>query len=285
MERIDSLHVVADTVERGTDAGYLQTQYGTTERLRIRIEAHQRYSERADDFLDWVLEHLNPRAGDLVLDVGCGTGGIHRALCRRGIRALLGVDSSPAMVAASQQQANEHGLPIVTIQGEAEHLPVPDSTYDRVMANHMLFYVADQYAALRELRRVLQANGRVVLTTNAHDHTAALYELHVAAAERLGYVASGRVGHRFSLDHLELVRNVLPSAQRFVREDAFVFPTTDAALRFYATSGVDAIENCPADGSHRARLMALVGEQIEAIIHREGVFRVPKNAGCFVADV
>jgi ubiquinone/menaquinone biosynthesis C-methylase UbiE len=271
-------------VERRTEASYLQTQYGTTERLRTRIETHQRYSERPDDFFDWVLEHLNPRAGDLVLDVGCGTGGIHRALCRRGIRALLGVDSSAAMVAASHQQANEHRLPIVTIQGDAEHLPVPDGTYERVMANHMLFYVPNQIAALRELRRALTANGRVVLTTNAHDHTGALHELHVAAAQRLGYVAAARVGHRFSLDHLELVRSVFPAAQRFAREDAFLFPTTETALRFYATSGVDAIDNCPADGSHRPRLLALVGGQIDAIIQRAGVFRVPKNAGCFVAD-
>jgi hypothetical protein len=81
------------------------------------------------------------------------------------------------------------------------------------------------------------------------------------------------------------VRSVFPKAQRFVREDAFLFPTAEAALRFYATSGVDAIENCPQDGSHRAPLIGLVGERIDPIIRQEGVFRVPKNVGCFVADV
>jgi ubiquinone/menaquinone biosynthesis C-methylase UbiE len=272
-------------VERGTDPVYLQTQYGTTERLRIRFETHQPYSERPDDFLDWVLDHLNPRSGDLVLDVGCGTGVIHPALCSRGIRALLGVDSSPAMVAASQLQANEHGLPIVTIQADAQHLPLADDTYDRAMANHMLFFVAHQTAALQEIRRVLKGSGRLVLTTDALDHTAALHALHVEAVRQLGYVESVRVGHRFSLEHLELVRSVFPNAQRFVREDAFLFPTAEAALRFYVTSGVDAIEDCPHDGSHRAPLIALVGERIDAIIRQEGVFRVAKNAGCFVADV
>jgi hypothetical protein len=48
---------------------------------------------------------------------------------------------------------------------------------------------------------------------------------------------------------------------------------------------VDALEDAPADGSHRARLLELVREQVEDIIAREGTFRVPKNAGCFVAGL
>ena len=107
------------------------------------------------NFFDWVLDHFDPRPGDLVLDVGCGAGTYHPALCARGIRAVLGVDASKAMVEASQKQANEHRLPVVVIGADAQMLPLPDAGYDCAMANHMLFHVADQRAALRELRRVL----------------------------------------------------------------------------------------------------------------------------------
>ena len=71
-------------MERATDPAYLQYQYGTTERLHIRREAHQRYSERQDDFIEWVLDCLNPGVGDLVLDVGCGVGSYHAPLRKRG---------------------------------------------------------------------------------------------------------------------------------------------------------------------------------------------------------
>ena len=94
-------------VERAIDPAYLHEQYSTEDRLRIRIEAHQQYSERNDDYFDWILDRLQPRASDLVVDVGCGVGSIHPALCARGVRAILGVDVSRAMVDATQRQAND----------------------------------------------------------------------------------------------------------------------------------------------------------------------------------
>jgi tRNA/tmRNA/rRNA uracil-C5-methylase (TrmA/RlmC/RlmD family) len=117
-------------VERAIDPVYLSEQYGTEERLRIRLEAHQRYSERADDYLDWILDRLQPRPGDLVVDVGCGVGSIHPPLCTRGVRAVLGVDVSKAMVSASQLQANQRGLPVIVIEADAQWLPLPDDAYD-----------------------------------------------------------------------------------------------------------------------------------------------------------
>ncbi|MDQ6672987.1 MAG: class I SAM-dependent methyltransferase [Chloroflexota bacterium] len=63
-------------------------------------------------------------------------------LIARGVRAILGVDASPAMVAATQRQANTQGLPVVSIEGDAERLPVPDASYDLSMANHVLFLIA-----------------------------------------------------------------------------------------------------------------------------------------------
>jgi ubiquinone/menaquinone biosynthesis C-methylase UbiE len=271
-------------IDRAIDRAYLDEQYGTDERLRIRVETHQRFSERTDDFFEWVLDRLDPRPGDLVVDVGCGVGSIHPSLCARGVRAVLGVDRSRAMVEASQRQANERRLPVVVIEGDAQALPLPDHAYDCAMANHMLFHVPDQRAALRELRRVLSPCGRVVLTAAAPGQRSRLRQLHARAAEDLGYTPAESVMHRFNLDHLDLVREVFPSAERFVREDAFVFPTTDAALRYYASGAIDALQECPADGSHRPGLLALVGEQIDQIIRAEGVFRDPKDAGCFVSS-
>jgi len=58
-------------VERAIDPANLNEQYGTEQRLRIRIEAHQRYSQRTDDYFEWIMNRLQPRPGDLVLDGVC----------------------------------------------------------------------------------------------------------------------------------------------------------------------------------------------------------------------
>jgi ubiquinone/menaquinone biosynthesis C-methylase UbiE len=272
-------------VQQPLNPAYLRDQYSTTAKLDIRIEAHQRYSERADDFLEWVLDRLDPQPGNLVLDVGCGKGSFHPVLARRGVRAVAAVDLSAGMVAASQRQANELGLPVVALEASAERMPFPDGSFDRAMANHVLFLVPDVRGALREIGRVLKAGGRAVLTTNAPDHSPRLHALHRAAADALGYRAQDRVLSRFHLDDVALVAEVFPNPRRFVREDAFVFPTAEAAVRYYASGMVDAIVDPPPDGSHRARLIPVVAEEIQSIIAREGVFRDPKNAGCFVVTL
>jgi ubiquinone/menaquinone biosynthesis C-methylase UbiE len=270
-------------VERAIDPTYLEEQYGTEDRLRIRIEAHARYSERTDNFYEWVVERLQPQPGAIVVDVGCGVGSIHPFVCARGVRAILGVDASLAMVEASQRQANQLNLPVVTVRADAQDLPLPDNTYDCAMANHVLFHVPDQRAALREIRRVLRSGGRAVMTAAAPVHRSRLHAIHAQACAQLGYTPTQSVMRRFNLDHLDLVREVFPSAERHVREDAFLFPTSEAALRYYASGFIDALDNPPSDRSHRHKLRELVGERIDEIIRTEGVFRDPKDSGCFLA--
>jgi hypothetical protein len=135
------------------------------------------------------------------------------------------------------------------------------------------------------MRRALRPGGRVVLTTNAADHMRRLWTLHEEAARELGYTPARYVGLNFSLDHLDLVREVFPTATIEMIPNAFVFPTPEPALQHYASGAVNALADRPADDSHRPKLLALVGAKIQAIVEREGAFRLPKGGGCFVATV
>ncbi len=124
----------------------------------------------------------------------------------------------------------------------------------------------------------------MIRTTQCVSSGQRLTELHRRAAEALGFTVAELMTARFTLDDPSLVQVVFPTAQVYVRHDAFVFPTAKAAMRYYASAQVDQIEDLPTDGSHRARLLPLVEAQIREIIEREGVFRMPKSAGCFVAE-
>ena len=105
----------------------------------------------------------------------------------------------------------------------------------------------------------------MILTTAGPGDRSRLRQIHARAAQELGYTPAHSVIDRFNLDHIDVVREVFPTAVRFVREDAFVFPTTEAALRYYASGAIDALQDWPRDGSHRPRLLTAVGEQIQRI--------------------
>ncbi len=275
---------MAQTGARATDPAYLRYQYADSEKLRIRAETHRLYSERQDDFAAWVLGHVAPASGQALLDVGCGHGAYHAALCASGVR-IVGVDASLGMVREARRHALDGGLVVSVAQGSAEAIPLRDGAFDRVLAAHMLYHVPDQARALRELRRVLRPGGRVVLVTNIAQPSPRMLEIHTSAARQLGLGATDRIDARFSMDELPLVRSVFPDAQRHVREDAFIFPTSDAVMRYYATGFADAVTPRPAGDSHRPTLMRLVEQAVEAIIDREGALRDPKGGGCFVADL
>ena len=270
--------------ERATDPAYLRYQYGTAEKLKIRIASHERYSEQALDFHAWVLQWLDLARGLTVLDVGCGSGAYHRALGRHDVR-IVACDRSPGMAQEVQAQATQYRLPVGACQADAEALPFAAGSCDRVMANHMLYHVPNQERAIRELRRVLKPGGRVVMATNAADHGRRFRDLHAEVAGEQGYTPAGNSAGRFTLDDLPLVQRVFADAERHVVRSAFVFPTAEAALAYYASGLVDGIAERDADGSHRGKLLPIMAARIEAIIEREGVFRVPKDAGCFVASV
>ncbi|MAG37204.1 MAG: hypothetical protein CL878_13300 [Dehalococcoidia bacterium] len=154
-----------------------------------------------------------------------------------------------------------------------------------VMANHMLYHVPNQEQALREMRRVLKPGGRVVMATNAVDHGQRFRELQAEVACEQGFTPSSSIAGRFTLDDLPLVQRVFANAERHVVHNAFVFPTAGPALAYYSSSLVDAITEREEDGGHRAKLLPVMEARIQAIIERDGEFRVPKAAGCFVASV
>jgi demethylmenaquinone methyltransferase/2-methoxy-6-polyprenyl-1,4-benzoquinol methylase len=102
---------------------------------------------------------------DEVLDVACGTGDLSAALHEAGVRRVLGVDFSQAMLDLAVVKSRRLRGPgaIEYRLGDAMNLDLPDASFDAVTIAFGLRNVAEPPRALREFRRVLRPGGRLVV--------------------------------------------------------------------------------------------------------------------------
>jgi demethylmenaquinone methyltransferase/2-methoxy-6-polyprenyl-1,4-benzoquinol methylase len=101
-----------------------------------------------------LVDAVDPRPGERVLDVACGTGLVSLALDRRGA-TVLGLDQSEQMLSRARARGVE------CVQGEAENLPFADASFDALTFTYLLRYVDDPGATMRELARVVRPGGRI----------------------------------------------------------------------------------------------------------------------------
>jgi ubiquinone/menaquinone biosynthesis C-methylase UbiE len=98
-----------------------------------------------------------------ILDVGCGTGRLLRALSAAFPGARLdGVDAAPSMAAQARAMAPA-GMAVTFTQATAEKLPFPDGSFDLVFSSMTFHHWADQQAGIAEVGRVMAPDGRWLL--------------------------------------------------------------------------------------------------------------------------
>lgn len=103
------------------------------------------------------------RPGDAVLDVGCGTGVLTRAACKRVTETgrVTGVDINDEMMAVAARAPE----PVDWRTGAAEQLPFADASFDRILSQFALMFFADRRAATEEMGRVVRRTGTVTVAT------------------------------------------------------------------------------------------------------------------------
>jgi len=97
-------------------------------------------------------------AGDTVLDVGCGTGAFLRVAADHGA-TVCGLDASAALLEIARERVPEADL----CQGDLQHLPYVDDSFDAVCGFNAFFFADDMVAALREAGRVGRPGAPVVI--------------------------------------------------------------------------------------------------------------------------
>ena len=144
------------------------TEYRETSRSTWNDLAHT-WDERRDEIAapivavrDRMLELLDPREGETILDIACGAGEMSELVSPRVDRVIC-TDFAPQMVAVARRRGEELGLGNVEYREmEAEDMDLADASVDGAMCRFGYMLMSNPVAALSETRRVLRDGGRLV---------------------------------------------------------------------------------------------------------------------------
>lgn len=119
----------------------------------------QSLDPQGPDQLYDILAGFGLPAGSVALDVGCGEGGHTKELGTRFGFAVTGIDP----VLRHVEAARVHAPDAVVMLGNAEELPVNDSSVDMIWCRDVLIHVSNLTAAYAEFHRVLKPGGRALV--------------------------------------------------------------------------------------------------------------------------
>jgi ubiquinone/menaquinone biosynthesis C-methylase UbiE len=137
----------------------------TVKQRRVWDKAAPGYNKQIAFFeriwFDGGREWIGARARGRVLEVAIGTG---RNLSHYDSEASVsGVDLSPEMLALARGHAAELGRECDLREGDAGHLPFPDTSFDTVVCALSLCSIPDPARAIAEMHRVLVPGGQLLL--------------------------------------------------------------------------------------------------------------------------
>jgi ubiquinone/menaquinone biosynthesis C-methylase UbiE len=264
----------------GGDQAYLRDeQYRDSSRLQQRANIHVRYGTAAVPWFEWVGARFDLRPGLRVLEVGCGPGWLWEGLAASVPPEvdLVLTDLSPGMVAEARERVGATGAlaSVDTRVADLGSLPFEDASFDRAIANHMLYHLPDPAAGVAELARVVRPDGRVVCATNGPGQMQPLWSLR---AEVFG---SGPVEPTVEAFGRETGAPILERCFGDVRWESYhdeLHCTDVEDLVAYVCSSP------PGEDATPEQLVALRAALSAALADGDGVLRVSKDTGCFVAE-
>ena len=228
------------------------------------------------DLVAEALRELGGVRGDLVIDVGCGTGRYLPGLGAAGA-AVIALDLSEGML-TSMTSSNA-----IRAVGDAAQLPLASGSVDALLMMHMLYHVPGPAGAVGEARRVLRPGGRLLVTTAGDRHLAEMNAMWLSVLDELDI--------RGDLRELELVNTMFPPREaRVVLSSHFsdvverrlaapvLVPDPGPVIRHAASTAA-----AHSGTLHNPEVIDRMRARVASVIARDGVFRTTSDTALFLA--
>jgi len=263
----------------GTDADYLRDkQYKDATNLNARIALHARFAQADEPWYPWLAGRVNWPEGGEVLEVGCGPGLLWTSIAPLlpHLRLTL-TDLSEGMLDAARSVVDgiESIELVATRACDAQDLPFPDSSFDVLVANHMLYHVPEPARAAAEFARVLRPDGVLLAATNGPNHLDVIADI---ARQVFGWSSLDFVDRRFGRSNGGAILETAFGDVVWHDHPGRLVCDDPAAVVVYIQSSSAGLE---ADASQLAVLTQEVHNRFQSA---GGVVTMTTDAGCFVAQ-
>lgn len=152
------------------DPEFVRSSFEREDGLQERAAAWQKHRQ-GPDLTEFVLSAIAPLRPSRVLEVGAGTGEFARLMADDFGAKVTAIDRSARMAELTRLRGVE------ALEADVQDLPFADGSFDMVVANYVLFLVADLGEALAEIARVLDDDGCLVAATQTERSLPELWEL------------------------------------------------------------------------------------------------------------
>jgi len=138
-------------------ANALKEQYRDSGNFVQRLTLHRRFGTNRYGWYRWVFEQLELGRDPKILELGCGPGALWKRTLEYTPASTFIVlsDFSAGMLGDCAHNLGTHAGRVRFCQLDARCLPFRDHSFDTIVANMMLYHVADRANAIRDIRRVL----------------------------------------------------------------------------------------------------------------------------------
>ena len=176
------------------------------------------------------------RAGQQVLDVGCGSGLFCHLAAKRDAQ-VAGTDAAPKLIEIAKSRTSSGDFRV----GEMEELPFADGLFDLVTGFISFQYASDPINALRQVRRLVKPTGEIVMAVWGLARDCQAASVLKALGSLLPPPPLGASGP-FGLSEPGVLENMLSRAGLMPEQAAdvdtpFVFSSADTACRAFMASG------------------------------------------------
>ncbi len=121
--------------------------------------------KRHHKLLDLVVESSGVKGGDIVLDIGCGTGLLSLKFLNKADCIIYGIDNSPEMLEIFKRKIDKFCLSgkIFCKIGDAENLDFEKNFFDIIASTVTLHHVKNKYPAIKKIYKLLKAGGKFII--------------------------------------------------------------------------------------------------------------------------